>query len=376
MEANPFLGLILHSIGGLAAASFYLPYRKVQRWSWETYWIVGGFFSWIIVPWVAALILVPDLLAILRTAPAHNVLWAYLFGVMWGIGGLTFGLSMRYLGMSLGYAMALGLCAAFGTLMPPIFDASIANIVRHWSGWLSLGGVAICLAGIAISGAAGMAKERELTSAQKKATISEFSFLKGCLVAILAGVMSAAMSYGIAAGKPVAKVAGDYGAAQLWQGLPSLIIIFAGGFTTNFIWCVTLNIRNGSGRDYLHIPPAPAADQEKAVGQAVIATAPARTSPGAILLANYALSATAGTVWYLQFFFFTMGAPLMGRYGFSSWSLHMASIIIFSSLWGLYLREWKGVSNRALALVWAGIIILMGSMVMMGLGTAMAPGKG
>src|SRR5450631_1498746 len=156
MVSNPFLGLLFHWIGGLASASFYIPYRGVKKWAWETYWLVGGFFSWIIAPWFFALFMTKDLLRVLSETPASTLFWTYFFGVLWGTGGLTFGLTMRYLGISLGMAVALGFCAAFGTLLPPIFRGEFATMVlgTH-SGMVILFGVAFCLAGIAFAGAAG-----------------------------------------------------------------------------------------------------------------------------------------------------------------------------------------------------------------------------
>jgi L-rhamnose-H+ transport protein len=170
---NPALGVFFHWLGGLASASFYVPYRGVKNWAWETYWLVGGFFSWIIAPWILALTMTHDLMQVLHEAPASSLLWAYVFGVLWGLGGLTFGLTMRYLGMSLGMAMVLGYTAAFGTLMPPIFRGVFASeVLGTHSGLVILGGVAVCLVGIAVAGAAGVSKEREMSTEQKRASIN------------------------------------------------------------------------------------------------------------------------------------------------------------------------------------------------------------
>ncbi len=367
MEPNPFLGVILHAIGGLAAASFYIPYKKVKYWSWETYWLVGGFFSWIIAPWILAMIFVPDtpkvLLESFQTQPGA-VLWAYLFGAMWGIGGLTFGLTMRYLGIALGMAIALGYCAAFGTLMPPIFKGEFMGIVSSGPGQIILFGVFVCLCGIAVSGLAGMSKEREMSEEEKKRAIKEFSFGKGLLVATFSGIMSAGMSYGQSAGKPIAAIAlGTMEPGSIWgifQGLPVLIVVLAGGFTSNFIWCVLLNIKNKSGGDYLNTHMVPKA----APSEVAVATGLERVP----LLANYIFSAVAGTTWYLQFFFYTMGETKMGRFTFSSWTLHMASIIIFSTLWGIALHEWKGTSKRTHVLIAVGLAILISSTIIVGFG--------
>jgi L-rhamnose-H+ transport protein len=381
MISNPALGVFFHWLGGLASASFYVPYRGVKHWAWETYWLVGGFFSWIIAPWILALTMTHDLTGVLREAPASSIVWAYIFGVLWGLGGLTFGLTMRYLGMSLGMAMVLGYTAAFGTLMPPIFRGVFASqVLGTRSGLIILGGVAICLLGIAFAGAAGISKEREMSDAQKRASIKEFDLKKGLLVATFSGVMSACFAYGLAAGDPIKALTLQHGTPVLWQGLPVLVVVLAGGFTTNFVWCVILNIRNRTGSQYFNseirgrVPSrseehiletatdAPAEEMAVAVAfaQASLVKAP--------MLANYLFSALAGTTWYMQFFFYTMGETQMGRYKFSSWTLHMASIIIFSTLWGIALNEWKGASGRTKRWVAFSLLVLVTSTVVVGYG--------
>jgi L-rhamnose-H+ transport protein len=334
-------------LGGLAAGSFYIPFKRVKNWAWESYWITGGFFSWIIAPWVAALIVCRDVPGVLRAAPAGSLFWCYFFGVLWGMGGLTFGLSMRYLGVSLGYAMSLGFCAAFGTIIPPLFQGGLLPMMSVVSGQMTIGGVVVCLVGIAVCGAAGKRKEREVPEAEKKAVVKEFSFLKGLWVAVFAGVMSACMAFAFAAGKPIAEVAVQKGVPDLFKNFPVLIVALAGGFTTNFIWCVALNIRNRTGRDYM-------------------------TGDAGTQIQNVFFAALAGVTWYLQFFFYGMGTTRMGKYDFASWTIHMAFIIVFSNLWGIYFREWKGASKRTHSVVAAGIVILILSTVVVGMGNYMA----
>jgi len=378
---NPALGVFFHWLGGLASASFYVPYRGVKHWAWETYWLVGGCFSWIVAPWILALTMTHDLSRVLHQTPTSSLVWTYIFGVLWGLGGLTFGLTMRYLGMSLGMAMVLGYTAAFGTLMPPIFRGEFSTMVLGTrSGLVILAGVAICLLGIVFAGAAGVSKEREMSSEQKRLAIKEFDLKKGLVVATFSGVMSACFAYGLAAGDPIKAITLQHGTPVLWQGLPVLVVVLAGGFTTNFVWCVILNLRNRTGYQYFastirgkvparneeHIlenaTDAPA--EEMAVAVAVAET----TTVRAPMLSNYLLSALAGTTWYMQFFFYTMGETQMGRYKFSSWTLHMASIIIFSTLWGIALQEWKGSGSRTRLLVGFSLFVLVSSTVIVGYG--------
>jgi L-rhamnose-H+ transport protein len=388
VDSNPLLGVVFHWLGGLASGSFYVPFRKVRFWSWETYWLVGGFFSWIIAPWLFASLMTSDLLGVLRESPRSAIAWAYIFGVLWGLGGLTFGLTMRYLGMSLGMAVALGYTAAFGTLMPPIFRGQFATeVLGTRSGVTILVGVGICMLGIVFAGLAGTMKEREMSEVQKRASIKEFDLKKGLLVATFSGVMSACFAYGLAAADPIKATSVRHGTADLWQGLPALVVVLLGGFTTNFFWCLFLNLRNHSSYEYFSSytrpwthPDAPPsienptdAPAEEMARAAKLSTAESATLPLAVpMLSNYLFCALAGTTWYFQFFFYTMGETQMGRYKFSSWTLHMASIIIFSTLWGIALKEWNGASARTKFMVALSLLTLVVSTAVVGYGNYLA----
>lgn len=349
---NPLLGVLFHWLGGLAAGSFYAPYRQVRRWSWETYWLAGGLFSWILAPWVFSLLLVPGTADILMGATAKDLGWPYFFGLMWGIGGLTFGLTMRYLGISLGMAVALGLCAISGTLVPPIHAGTFMDeIVGTEGGRIVLLGLVVCVLGIAIAGIAGVSKEREITATGQQAAVKEFNLRKGLLVAMVAGLMSACMAFGFSAGGGIQTLAANTGTDPLWRGLPVLIVILAGGFTTNCVWCLLLNRKNRSGSEYF--------------GRSADGT-------NAPLMRNWIFCALAGTLWYFQFFFYSMGESQMGEYGFSSWTMHMASIIFFSTLWGIALKEWKGTSRRTKVLLATGLALLVVSTMIVGYGNHLA----
>src|SRR6266851_4034492 len=351
MNPNPLVGVLYHWLGGLASGSFYVPYRGVKKWAWETFWLAGGFFSWIIAPWFFALLMTRDLLPVLHETPGMVIFWTFFFGLLWGIGGLTFGLTMRYLGLSLGMAVVLGLCAAFGTLIPPIFRGEfMTQVVGTASGRVILLGIFVCL-------------------------------------------------LGIAAADPIKALTIKHGTPDLWQGLPVLVVVLLGGFTTNFIWCVILNVRNKTGYQYFTSISREANTQDQdetiietaldAPSREVVEHMPsARTelrkqssvavedapAPGSAdrtrvpMLANYLLCALAGATWYFQFFFYSMGETQMGKYKFSSWTLHMASIIIFSSLWGIGLKEWKGAGVHAGRLLALALALLVGSTVIVGYG--------
>jgi L-rhamnose-H+ transport protein len=370
---NPFIGVVYHWIGGLASASNFIPFRGIKRWSWEIYWIIQGFAAWILAPMVLALLLVPNLFDVLRAAPSSSTTYAFFWGVMWGVGGLTFGLAIRYLGIALGYAIALGFCTAFGTLMPPIFSGQMSSIVHESSGQVILAGVGVCMLAIAVSGLAGYSKEHEITSEDRaEAGERDYSFAKGLAVAIFAGVMSSCFAYGLAAGKPIAEIARvqliAHHRLDLFQNLPVLVVVLWGGFVTNFLWSLFLIIKNHSVAQFAGAPGINPMGAAKVSGETLMDVDSASRLTGETLVKNYILAALAGVIWYFQFFFYSMGQTKMGKYDFSSWTLHMASIILFATLWGVALHEWRGTSRRTKSLVGLGLFLLVGSTVIVGYG--------
>ena len=355
-------GVIFHFIGGFASGSFYIPYKKVKGWAWESFWITGGIFSWLIVPPLAAWLTIPGFADIIRHTNGSIILLTYFFGVLWGIGGLTYGLGVRYLGVSLGSTIILGLCSIFGALVPSIYynlypkqgkDTITMLFQQHW-GQFVLIGILICVIGIIVCGKAGMMKEKEL-SKDKDITQynTEYKFGLGLFVAIVSGILSACFAFGIDAGKDMANVANDVWKSThpgntrfLYQNNVTYVVILWGGLTTNFIWCMILNARNKTFGDYSN-----------------------KKTP---LLKNYLFSALAGTTWFLQFFFYGMGESRLGN-GASSWILHMAFIILVANCWGIVLKEWKGISAKTYGTLIAGIIIIILSVFTVGYGNSIKP---
>jgi L-rhamnose-H+ transport protein len=345
------LGIFFHFIGGFASGSFYMSFTKVKGWAWESYWIIGGLFSWLIVPPLAAYITLPGFHEIISQTSAHTLLLTYAMGLLWGIGGLTYGLGIRYLGMSLGNSVILGYCAAFGSLIPSVYyfyfpqegKTSIALLFHSSGGRLVLLGIAVCLLGIFICGRAGMRKEKELPEGLKQSTISEFNLVKGLLVATVSGILSACFNFGIEAGKPMASTAVSHGLNPLFQNNVIYVVLLWGGLTTNLIWSLILNFQNKTFGDYLN--------------------------KGTPLLNNYVFSAIAGITWFLQFFFYGMGESKMGN-GASSWILHMAFIILVSNMWGITGNEWKGVSRKTKLTIAFGILTILSSVFLVGIGNS------
>jgi L-rhamnose-H+ transport protein len=352
------LGILFHFIGGFASGSFYLPYKKVKGWSWESYWIVGGLFSWLIVPPIAAYLTIPNFTDIIAAAPSSVLGATFGMGLLWGIGGLTYGLGVRYLGVSLGSSIILGLCSFFGALIPSIYyyfnptkdKDTIVDLLTHPWGQCVILGLLVCIAGIVICGKAGGMKDKDLGGSHVDASGSEFLLVKGLILAVISGVLSACFSFGIEAGGPMGISANEIWKAAnpgqgefLFRNNVIFVVILWGGLTTNLIWCMILNFKNKSFSDYSN-----------------------KQSP---LLKNYLLCALGGTTWFLQFFFYGMGESKMGN-GASSWILHMSFIILVANLWGLFLKEWKGVQAKTIRTIVIGIVTIIVSVLIVGYGNS------
>jgi L-rhamnose-H+ transport protein len=353
------IGIIFHFIGGFASGSFYVPYKKVKGWAWETYWLVGGLFSWLIVPPLAAWLTVPHFANIITQSTLSTFSWTYFWGLLWGIGGLMYGLGMRYLGMSLGNSVLLGFTAAFGALAPSIYynfhptpgKTTFHDLLTNSWGQVVLAGVVLCLIGIYICGNAGVLKEKELSEEKKKESITEFNLVKGLIVCVIAGILSACFNFGIEAGSSMADSANNIWKAShplengnfLYRNNVIYIVLLWGGLTTNLFWCLILNFRNKTFKDYANLKVS--------------------------LTRNYLFCALAGTTWFLQFFFYGMGESKLGN-GASSWILHMAFIILVANMWGFVLKEWKGVSKRTLMTIIIGVITIILSVFLVGYGNS------
>lgn len=343
--ANPAVGIVIFMLGGLAGAVFYMPFKKVTGWAWESYWLVYAVFGLVIVPWILALTMSPNVLDVLRAAPSRELWYCYLCGAAWGLGGLTWGLMIRYLGVGLGLAMGCGLCSAAGTLIPPMLKGgeAISAMFTTTGGQVSVLAALISVAGIVFVGMAGMSKEHELSDEQKKKTVAEFNFKKGLIAVLFSGLMSSAMSFGLQGGTQMEELAlvVEPVSSMAWRGMPVLVIVLLGGFTVNFTWCVLLNIKNGTTNDYIR-PRVP------------------------VLLANLFFAGLAGAIWCSQFICFKTGEPQMGETSYVGWAVLMASQILFSQLLGLMLGEWKGTSSKTLRLLVTGLVLLMVSAVAAG----------
>jgi L-rhamnose-H+ transport protein len=353
------LGVIFHFIGGFASGSFYMPYKKVKGWSWESFWIVGGLFSWLIVPPLAAYLTIPGFMDIISGASSQILGTTFLMGLLWGIGGLTYGLGVRYLGVSLGSSIILGLCSFFGALVPSIYyyfnpkdgKDTIADLFSTSWGQMVMIGLLLCIVGIIICGKAGSMKDKDLSGAKVDASGSEYKITLGLILAVISGVLSACFSFGIEAGANMGEVANNAWKAAnpgqgefLFKNNVIFVVILWGGLTTNFVWCMILNARNKSFGDY--------------------------TNKKTPLLKNYLLCALAGTTWFLQFFFYGMGESKMGN-GASSWILHMSFIILVANMWGIISKEWNGVTKKTRTTIIIGIVTIILSVVVVGYGNSL-----
>lgn len=355
------LGIIFHSLGGASSGSWYMPYNLVKKWRWEVYWIVGGLFSWLIMPFIAVLLTTPDWQGILAASDSSTIRLTYALGVLWGVGGLTYGLGIRYLGMSLGNSVLLGITSLVGSLGLPILrnignlgnilpeGDSFTDMLSTSSGRVVLFGILVLMVGIVLSGKAGLMKDKDLSHV-KEGVNSEFKLTTGLIIAMISGVLSAFFSFGIDAGKEMGEAVREIAVENnlsfvsdgkyLFENNIIFLVILWGGLTTNLIWSVALIIKNKSGGDFVD-----------------------KKTP---LTWNYLFCALAGTTWFLQFFFYGMGETKIGN-GASSWILHMSTIILTANFWGFYRKEWAGVSSKTRSTILLGIGLILLSVIIMGI---------
>jgi L-rhamnose-H+ transport protein len=342
--ANPTLGIFIFMLGGLAGAVFYLPFSGVKKWAWESYWFIYALVGLVLAPWLLAVTTAPNTLAVIEAAPRHEVVYCLVCGMLWGFGGLTWGLMIRYLGVGLGLAMGAGLTSAAGTLIPPMLKGSAATAAMFHTtgGQVSVAAAAVSLVGIVCVGLAGRSKESELPEEAKKKAVAEFNFRKGIMAAVFSGLMSSAMSFGLQGGPEMQKLALSTAPATavIWAGIPVLVVVLMGGFIINGGWCMVLNFRNRTLGDYV--------------------------SGAAPKLNNLFFAGVAGAIWCLQFVCFKTGEPRMGSTSYIGWAVLMASSILFSQLLGIWLGEWKGTGAKTRGLLAAGLVLLIGSSVLAG----------
>lgn len=340
VSANPFLGVGMHAIGALFAATCYTPQKRVKRWSWQTYWLTQAAFCWFLLPILGAILTIPDLLAVLREAPPSAMLYSFLLGAAYGVGGTAFGISIRYIGFSLTYAIAVGLSAVLGTLIPPLYHGTlVATLGKPGAEWI-IAGIVVGMIGIAVTGMAGRFKESDLSARHER---GEFSLVKGLLISLLAGALSAVYGISLDAGQPIADVASAHGAG-IWQGNVVYIFSNTGAFLTTAIYCL-----------YLH-------GKHKTLGEMV--ELPAGTEK-ASLPVNWTMAIITGVFWYGQFFFYNLGHVRMGDYKFTSWAIHMIMLVLFSNLVGVVLREWRACRRITHTAIAFALVVLVASVVLL-----------
>lgn len=325
---NIIIGLAIIALGSFCQSSSYVPINKVKSWSWESFWLTQGIFAWLVFPFLGALLAIPEGHTLLEIYTSHptDTLWSMFFGVLWGVGGLTFGLSMRYLGVALGQSIALGTCAGLGTILTPVFTGKTGDLTMP-----VIVGVVITLIGIAIIGVAGSMKSANMSEEEKKKAVKDFNFTRGIVVALLAGFMSACFSIGLGLGENLCFPE----TANIYKTLPATFMVTLGGFLTNAIYCFYQNTKNKTWKDY------------------------GKTS---LYVNNISFCALAGLLWYSQFFGFSLGKGFLTSSTVLltfSWCILMSLNVTFSNVWGIVLKEWKGCSAKTITILVVGLMVLI-----------------
>ena len=337
---HPIAGTGVFLLGGLAAATYLLPFRGVKGWAYETGWMICVIVGWAIFPLVFDLCVIPDFAHVISQAGACTLLRTAAFGALWGIGALCWALMVRYLGIGLGLAIGAGLCAAAGTLLPPLVTGAAASLVATTGSRVVLAGVAVSLFGIVAIGLAGRSKESEMSAEAKRKAVAEFDFRKGIVAAIVAGLASAGINFGLQGAPILEKAAIAAGASPTWAGMPVLTVVLWGGIATQLVWGLAQHARNRSFHDYVRGP----------------------------LARNYLLSALVGIVGVMQFVLQKAGEPLMGEFRYISFAALMSSAVLLSAILGLFLGEWRGTGRRTRLLLAAGTALLTGAFCIMSYG--------
>ncbi|HWB84128.1 MAG TPA: L-rhamnose/proton symporter RhaT [Bryobacteraceae bacterium] len=348
IPADPILGTFYHGVGALSSSACYTPQKKVRGWSWQTYWLAQASVCWFLLPILGAIATIPHLRTVLTEAPVAAMRNSFLLGMAYGVGGTAFGISIRYIGFSLTYAIAVGLSSVLGTLIPPLVAGTLAGTFDKPGGGYIFLGIAIGTLGIAVTGAAGRLKEQGLqgkkTESQPETAFeAHFSIGKGLALSLLAGVLSAVYNFSLNAGQPIADVAAQHG-ADVWQGNVVYIFSNTGAFLTTLIYCAYLHLKHKSLGEFVSLPSGEQTTQ---------------------LPLNFVMAGLTGVLWYGQFFFYNLGHVRMGAYKFSSWALHMTMLVLFSGLIALILKEWNGCRRKtqllfafSMALLILGVFVL------------------
>ena len=330
------IGLLIIAIGSFCQSSSYVPIKKVKDWSWESFWLVQGIFAWLIFPVLGAQLAVPEgqSLVGLYLDNLSRSMWPVFWGILWGVGGLTFGLSMRYLGVALGQSISLVTCAGLGTILGPvllnIFFPEL-NALESLTFAVILG-VVVTLVGIAVIGVAGAMKSSSLSEEEKKQAVKDFNFPKGLTIALLAGFMSGCFNVGLEFGKDI-----NFGelTEPMFRTLPATLLVTLGGFITNAVYCFYQNSKNHTWSDY---------------------------GKSGVIVNNLLFCALAGLLWYSQFFGLSLGkgfltsSPVLTTLAFC---ILMALNVVFSNVWGIILKEWKGCSRSTIMVLVLGLAILI-----------------
>ena len=345
ISPNPIIGTGLHAVGGISAASCYMPFEGVKKWSWGTFWIVQALFAWLIMPFVIGYFTVPNLIAVLSEAPSSAFWTAFILGATYGFGGLSFGYAIRNIGYSLTYTISIGISAVLGTVVPLILKGQVVENFTKTGGGIVLFGMVISVVGVAVCGRAGFLKEKNIAQKEGKSKLG-FNMKKGLFLTLIAGTLSAVWGISLEYGHPISDLDAEYGSGH-FEGNAKLIVSSMGCLVTNLVWFVIATIKDGSIKSLW---------RRKEVGNK-------------LFFGNYALSALAGSLWYTQFFFYGLGHVKMGSFMFASWVLHMSMLIFFSYIIGVIMKEWKGVTRKTYVTLIVALLVLVGSFVLISYGS-------
>lgn len=325
------IGIILVIVATFFQGSFGLGMKYMNPLKWEAWWLVHAVVAMILIPTVWAYIVTPDLFTVISQASTDTILYAMLFGAMWGVGGILFGKSVPYIGMSLTYGIVLGLCAAAGSLIPffsnssPEMMASLPKVI---------GGVVLLVIGVAFAAYAGIIKDK--ATANEEGGSENKNLKTGLIIAVLSGLLSAALGIGFANGIDIKQLAENAGASVMNSSLAVWVVVLWGGFIINAGYAVFLLTKNKTWNSF--------------------------STPNAGKAYMWAI--IASVFWFGALGIYGQGATLMGDLGaVIGWPILMGGGLIISNVWAYRSGEWNGAPKALKTLLLGIAVIVIGIVV-------------
>ncbi len=336
---NIIFGIALIAFGASLSGSFAMPMSNTKGWKWENSWLAFCLFGYVVFPIILSFICAPGFVPVLAEQPTTRLLWIFSLGFLYGFANLSFGLSLKYLGLSVGYALSLGLMMVQGTIIPAIVDGRLSKMLSSDNGTILIYGLIVGVIGVITIAYSGYLKEKS-----ENVDKSERNFVKGIAAALFVGFCGSADSLGIEQGSTISHNLIESGVNPLFQSAPVLIVLFGGSFISTLLCCLYLAYKNSSIKSFVC-----GKDESRP------------------LTKNYLFCAASGFLWFINFIFYTMGRSRMGEFSFIAWGILMTLTILCGTLWGIYRGEWRNALRKSKNIMYIGLVVLAAAAFIIGM---------